>query len=148
MRFAVKSVAASVAVLVAFGLAPAMSAPLDEAVCKDLDAQQKQLELQGIKDDIAKGPEWAKANLTMARLAVVKQYIEIEEQVAFRCPSLVVVSVPELAEPEAKVPEAAPAAKPPAKAAAQPAAKPKKKKKRKAAEATPPVPAASATKTE
>lgn len=148
MRFSVKSVAAVVGMFVATGLAPAMSAPLDAGVCKDLDAQQKQLELQGIKDDIAKGPEWAKANMTMARLAVVKQYIEIKEQVAFRCPSLVVVSVPELAEPEAKVPEAAAAAKPPAKAAAQPPAKPKKKKKRKAAEATPPAPEAAATKTE
>ena len=147
MRFAVTTFALMAAFSAAAGLAPATSAPLDEAVCKDLDAEQKQLELQGIKEDLAKGPEWAKANLTMARLAVVKQYIEITEQVAFRCPSLIVVSVPELAEPEAKVPEAAPAAKTPAKSAAQPAAKPKKKK-RKAAEATPPKPAGTATKTE
>ncbi len=144
MRFAVKTIAVMAGLAVALGFTPAQSAPLDEAVCKDLDAQQKQLELQGIKEDLAKGPEWAKTNLTMARLAVVKQYIELKEQVAFRCPSLVVVSVPELAEPEATAPLADPAAK----AADKPAAKPKRKKKRKAADATPPLPEAAATKTE
>lgn len=148
MRFSVRALALSAGLAVAAGPAPARAAPLDEAVCKDLDAQQKQLELQGIKDDLAKGPEWGKANLTMARLAVVKQYIEITEEVSFHCPSLVVVSVPELAEPEAKAPLAPPDAKPAAKAAEPPAKVKSKKRKHKAAQSTSGKPAGTATKTD
>lgn len=106
MPFVVRALAVVAAVTLNSAMVPA--APLDEAACKDLDVRQKQLELQGIKDDLAKGPEQAKATLAPARLDAVKQYIAIKEQVAFRCPSLVVLSVPELAEPEAKHPASEP----------------------------------------
>jgi hypothetical protein len=80
------------------------AAPLGEEVCKTYDAQQKILEIQGVKEDLARGPVWAKANLTPSRLEVIKHYIYLKEQVTFRCPSLTVLSAPDLAEPEAKQP--------------------------------------------
>lgn len=142
MPFAMRAVVLAAALVPVQAIATA--AALDEAVCKDLDARQKQLELQGIKDDLAKGPEWAKATLTPARLDAVKQYIEIKEQVAFRCPSLVVVSVPELAEPEAKHPLVEPG-----KAeASKPTKATKRKKKRQTIEIEVPAPAKKAAKAE
>lgn len=136
--------AASFALTLVLASVAVPAAPLDGAVCRDLDAQQKQFELTGIKDDLAKDPAWAKANLSAGRLEAVKQYIEVKEQVSFRCPSLVVVSVPELAEPEAKAPEAAPA-----KAAdAKPAKASSKKKKHKTIQIEVPAPAKKATTAE
>jgi hypothetical protein len=44
-------------------LSDAAATPLSEDVCKTYDAQQKILEIQGIREDLAKGPVWAKANL-------------------------------------------------------------------------------------
>lgn len=148
MRFVVTSLAVRIlAAVTGLVLVPAVApaAPLDEVVCKDLDARLKQLELDGVKDDLAKGPEFAKANVTMARLAVIKDYIETKEQVAFRCPSLIVVSVPELAEPEAKHPLAEPG-----KAAEPKSSKSTKKtKKRQTIEIEVPTPPAKkATKAE
>ncbi len=125
---------------------PVAAAPLDEATCKTYDAQQKILEIQGLKEDLAKGPDWAKANLSAARIVLVKQYVYVKEQVAFRCPSLIVVSVPELAEPEAKHPQAEAKAKATEKAAVKP--KKKDKKRKKAAVGSVPLPAPKATATQ
>lgn len=140
MSFALRALAlAAAAVLIP---ATARAAPLDEAICRDLDARLKQLELQGVKDDLAKGPVLAKATLAPARLDAVKQYIEVKEQVVFRCPSLIVLSVPELAEPEAKHPLAEPG-----KSADPKAAKTtRKKRKRQTIEIEVPVPAKKAAK--
>lgn len=124
----------------------AAAAPLDEAACKTYDAQQKLLESQGLKEDLAKGPEWAKTNLSAARIVLVKQYIYVKEQVAFRCPSLIVISVPELAEPEAKHPQADAKAKATDKAAAK--SKKKDKKRKKSADGSVPLPAQKATATQ
>lgn len=123
--------------------------PLDEALCKTYDAQQKSLESQGLKEDVAKGPVWAKANLTGARIVLIKQYIHVKEQVAFRCPSLVVVTVPELAEPEAKHPQADPkAAEKPAVATKGSKSKKKDKKRKKSADGSVPLPSQKSTATQ
>ena len=124
----------------------AAAAPLDETICKTYDAQQKILESQGLKADVAKGPDWAKATLSAARIVLVKQYIYIKEQVAFRCPSLIVVSVPELAEPEAKHPQADAKAKAPGKATVK--SKKKDKKRKKSADGSVPLPSQKATATQ
>lgn len=126
---------------------PVAAAPLDEAACKTYDAQQKILETQGLKEDVAKGPDWAKINLSTARIVLVKQYIYIKEQVAFRCPSLIIVSVPELAEPEAKHPQADAKAKATEKAAVK-SKKKKDKKRKKSADGSVPLPAQKATATQ
>jgi len=39
----------------------------------------------GVRDDMQRGPEWAKANLTPERLGNIQHLIGIEEQLEFRC---------------------------------------------------------------
>lgn len=137
MRYVVWSYGLLIAVqLLAVPLAGA--AALDEAACKTLEVEQNILESQGLKEDLAKGPGWAKANLSASRIVLVKQYIQIKEQVAFRCPSLIAVSTPELAEPEAKHPQADPKVKPTEKAAVK--TKKKAKKRKTSADGSPPPP--------
>ncbi len=67
-------------------LGPARAAPLDDAACVSLSVERDGLIAQGIKDDKAKGPAWAKANLSDERLAAIAHLIELEEQLSFRCP--------------------------------------------------------------
>ena len=40
----------------------------------------------GIREMMAKGPEWAKSNLTKERMEQVRRYLSLEEDVRFRCP--------------------------------------------------------------
>ena len=122
----------------------ARAAPLDAAQCKTYDAQQKILEGQGLKVDVARGAEWAKADLSASRVELIKHYIYLKEQVAFRCPSLIAVSAPELAEPEARHP----IAEAPGKAGKKASGKKRDKKKRKAADGSVPLPAKKATATQ
>jgi len=63
-----------------------VAAPLDVVTCRNLYAKRGELEQTGVKADMAKGPEWARDNLAKERLALIKAYIETEEQVLFRCP--------------------------------------------------------------
>jgi hypothetical protein len=118
------------------------AAPLRDAACKNLDAQQRILETQGLKEEVAKGPDWAKANLSTSRLALIKHYIYVKEQVAFRCPSLTIAAAPELAEPEA----AQPLAKETGKAAGK--SKKKTKKQKKSASGAVPAPPEKAAATQ
>jgi hypothetical protein len=120
----------------------ARAAPLDETACKTYDVQKKILEAQGLQEEIARGPDWAKANLSTSRLALIKHYLFVKEQVAFRCPSLMVVSIPELAEPEAKQPLAKATSKATGKS------KRKDKKRKKAAGGAVPAPSPKATATQ
>jgi len=61
----------------------AFAAPLDKDACEKLKAEQAGM--AQAKDHLAKGPEWGKANLTADQLKAVQRYIEVEEQIAFRC---------------------------------------------------------------
>ena len=142
MRSVRRGIGCSLMLWVGLGCSRLVAAPLDETTCKAYDTQQKSLEAQGLNEDVAKGPEWAKANLSDARVVQIKQYIFVKEQVAFRCPSLIVVSVPALAEPEAKQPQAQAVAKSPAKAK-----KKRDKKRKKSAEGSPPPPPEKTTAT-
>ena len=69
------------------GMATAVAAPLDRITCNFLYAKRAEIADAGIEDDMAKGPEWALANLSKERLALIRAYIETSEQIAFRCPS-------------------------------------------------------------
>lgn len=75
---------ASVTLLIA-APAPAMGAKLEKPECDALKSELVQLTTTGVKADMARGPEWAKANLAPERLVQVKRLIEIEEQLNFRC---------------------------------------------------------------
>ncbi|RTL69975.1 MAG: hypothetical protein EKK41_13240 [Hyphomicrobiales bacterium] len=143
----------SFAAVVATGLlavAPgaAHAAPLDPESCAKLKVQLEEIEKTGARDNLARGPEWAKANLTADKLEDVRRLIETDEQLLFRCPGRHLVNLP--LEPDPPPPPPAPEEKkadgeqkaeapkpPPAekKAAERPKKEPPQKK------ATPKVPA-------
>ena len=59
--------------------------PLSHSACEALKSEHQSLAADGIKTDLARGPEWAEKNLGQLRLQQVARVIEIEEQLAFRC---------------------------------------------------------------
>lgn len=66
-------------------ITPAAAAPLDGETCKNLQAQLDTLRSEGATADMARGPEWARANLPLERLQRIGTYIEVEERLNFRC---------------------------------------------------------------
>lgn len=92
---------------------PAASAPLDPQACKDLNTERDAMVGAGLKSDMDRGPEWAKANLAPDRLKQIERLISVEEQLSFRCGQLVTAS-PQIKEPP-KPPEEKAAAAPGAK---------------------------------
>jgi hypothetical protein len=85
-------VAATLAALAA-ALSEVRAAPLDAEACARLKVEQGQLEDAGVEKDMAKGAEWAKSNLGLEKLQRVQRFIEIEEQLLFRCRSKTIVSL-------------------------------------------------------
>ncbi len=76
-------------------LAPAVqSAPLDAEACSKVKTEHQQLENDGIEQDMAKGPDWARANMGLKRLSEVRRFIELEELILFRCRSKSLVALP------------------------------------------------------
>lgn len=109
--------------------APGVSAdPLDKPACERLQAEKQTLVVLGVDKEFTKGPEWAKANLAPSELNLLKRYIDLDEQLKFRCGlAMVTLQIPDEPEdgPDA---DAAPGAVPiPERrdaALAKPAAKP------------------------
>lgn len=58
---------------------------LDSETCAQLRAEETKFRQSGILNDMSKGPQWAKANLSADRLREVQHYIELDEQVQFGC---------------------------------------------------------------
>lgn len=80
----------------------ARAEPLANDACEALNVEQATLYAGGVKDDMAKGPDWAKGNVKPARLKDIQRFIEIEEQQNFRCGlASVKLNVPEPAVAEA-----------------------------------------------
>jgi hypothetical protein len=77
------------------GCGAAAAATLDQDACARLKTELLQLELAGTRNDMAQGPDWAKANLSGGKLAQIKRLIEIEEQLSFRCQGKPLVALPE-----------------------------------------------------
>ena len=120
----------------------AMAATLDQEACARLKTELMQLELAGVRVSMAKGPDWAKANLATDKLDQIKRLLELEEQILFRCQGKPLVVLPEGVDAEPVAPERKeagtaqpaaegkaapkqvkqPASKAPVKAAAPPAA--------------------------
>ena len=71
--------------LLVSGTSVAHAAKLDDAACSALKVERARLETDSIKSDMAKGPQWAKDNLTPERLKEIEQLIGLQESVAFRC---------------------------------------------------------------
>lgn len=129
--------------LIAASLGPAWAAALDPDSCAKLKTEQEGMEKAGLKDIVAKGPDWAKANLPAEKLSDIKRWIEVDEQLLFRCPGRHLVNLPLEPDPppppqaddkkgesdKADAPAVAPKAAPPAeKKAAAPEKKAPEKK--------------------
>lgn len=92
--------AASLVLWLAICAIHAVAAPLDAEVCERLQQEQVDLTRAGVKQDMAKDPTWAAANLTQDKLNRIQRLIEVEEQLAFRC----LQAKPEKAAAKAKSP--------------------------------------------
>jgi hypothetical protein len=142
---------AAVLVVSAATAARTVAEPLSKEQCEALKAEQAELTAAGAREQLARGADWGKVNLSMEQLQRVERFIAVEEQLSFRCglarlrASLPVTEeggeqelddkgqpipqkkqVDEAGEPKAK-PKPKPKPKPPEKAAAKPPPKPKPK---------------------
>jgi hypothetical protein len=70
------------------------AAPLDAATCGQLKGEQMRMEQGGVRDRMAKGPSWAKANLAADKIAEVRRLIELDEQLLFRCSTRNLIELP------------------------------------------------------
>jgi hypothetical protein len=127
------SIAIFTAIVLASASTPGRAGILDAESCRRHKSEYDTLGASGIREMMAKGPEWAKANLTKERMEQVRRYLTLEEDVRFRCPLGKARPELEAAENEAgattplNADETAPAAK------ALPAAKPARKTQQSAA---------------
>jgi hypothetical protein len=115
------------AVLPAILVHPVSAAPAAPEECDRARSEQTALSSSGAVDDLAKGPEWGRANLAPDRLKRIARWIELEEVLLFRCPRPKPAAGPETAARADEGP-AGPAAAPPSaapKAKAKPKPKPK-----------------------
>lgn len=131
----IASIAASALLLATLAIlpgGPGHSASLDKDTCNRLKTEQDGLEKAGIRATMAKGPDWAKANLPPEKLAEIRRAIELDEQLLFRCAGKPLVVLP---------PEADPAATPPPDDKGKPAEGDKKEDKKNAATPSAPAPA-------
>jgi len=60
--------------------------PLTEAACQRYAAERSILSRLGVEKYVARGPEWARANLTPPQLDLIQRYIKLDEALKFRCP--------------------------------------------------------------
>src|SRR5262245_8206144 len=83
------------------GCGAAAAAPLDQDACARLKTELLQLELAGTRNNMAKGPDWAKVNLGADKLSQIQRLMEVEEQLWFRCQGKPLVVLPEGVDGEA-----------------------------------------------
>lgn len=91
----------------------AVAEPLPKERCVELAAELKLLEGGGAVENIERGPDWAKANLTPEQINYIRRLIVVREDLQFRCRSfeLAVDETPPSAAPaDAPLPERKPAA--------------------------------------
>ncbi len=73
----------------------ASATPLDEAACQRLKTERQALNVLGVDKQVEKGAVWAKEHLTPADLNLVKRYVDVFEQIIFRCEKVVALVEPE-----------------------------------------------------
>jgi hypothetical protein len=98
-----------------------LATQLDKDSCTKLKNEQAQLEKDGVRGSLGRGPDWAKVNLGPEKMEQVRRLIEVDEQLLFRCggrPLVVLPSDPDAAPGEGAVgkPERAPVTERPADA--------------------------------
>lgn len=86
-RFAVALFAALAAVaLLAVATAPTQAARLEASRCTEIASEREALLATGVREQMAKGPGWARDNLPRATLDRIARLIDLDEQLTFRCP--------------------------------------------------------------
>ncbi len=75
---------AAICTLVAL-LAPAASAPLDKDACAKLALDMQNMKMLEVDKLMENGPAWAASHLSSDDLNLVRLYIELDEQLKFRC---------------------------------------------------------------
>jgi hypothetical protein len=65
--------------------APAEAAPLDKNGCAKLAQDMQNLKALDVDKLMENGPAWAVNHLSSADLGLVRQYIDLDEQMKFRC---------------------------------------------------------------
>ena len=71
--------------LLAGSLVAALAAKLDKTACNELGTELAGMVASGMRDDMGRGPDWARSNLPPERLRSIKRMLEVEEQLEFRC---------------------------------------------------------------
>ncbi len=79
----------AIALLIA-GAAPlivpaARAEPLDKQSCANLQNQRKQLFNADMQAALDQGPDWVKKHLTDEAIERVRHFLDVEEQIQFRC---------------------------------------------------------------
>lgn len=65
--------------------APSIAVPLDKDSCAKLTQDMQNMKMLEVDKLMEKGPSWATSHLTSADLSLVRQYIDLDEQLKFRC---------------------------------------------------------------
>lgn len=86
------------AAFLALAAPAAWGSPLEPEECKTLKSEYESLVDAGAKSDMAKGVDWAKANLEQDRLDRIARLITVEEKLSFRC-GQIVTAAPHMKEP-------------------------------------------------
>lgn len=74
----------------------ASAGPLEDLACQRLRTERQALTVLGIDKHVEKGAGWAKERLTVADLNLVKRYLDVFEQLKFRCDKLIALVEPEV----------------------------------------------------
>ncbi len=81
-RFAASALALSAGALLSSG---AFAAPLDKNACAKLAQDLQNLRALDVDKLMQNGPAWAAGHLSPGDLGLVRQYIDLDEQMKFRC---------------------------------------------------------------
>jgi hypothetical protein len=68
-----------------FTVVRAGAEPLDEDACANLQTERKQLLDKDMQSALDQGPNWVKSHLTEPDIERVRHFLNIEEQIEFRC---------------------------------------------------------------
>jgi hypothetical protein len=77
--------AAALALALALAVAATPAAAAAQSRCEALKEEHGRLVAAGVPRLMANGPEWARTNLSAADLGLIKLYIEVDEELTFRC---------------------------------------------------------------
>jgi len=66
-------------------LGRAAAEPLDKQSCSDLQTERKQLLTKNMQTALDQGPDWVKTHLNETEIDQVRRFLNIEEQIEFRC---------------------------------------------------------------